>query len=149
MKMRLNPASRRLPPSVSQRGFTLMTGIFLITILFLLSAFMIGFRVYQDASVSLDTLGTRAYGAARTGVEWGAYNSLRNNACAGPTPLVLGGTLGGYTVTVTCARSAFNEAGANVNVDTIVAIACNNAACPQAAPGPGYVERQITVTVAQ
>jgi hypothetical protein len=36
-----------------------------------------------------------------------------------------------------------------VNVDTIVATACNSATCPQATPGPLYVERQITVTVSK
>jgi MSHA biogenesis protein MshP len=129
-----------------QAGFTLVTAIFLITILFLLAAFMIGFRLYQDASVSLDTLGTRAYAAARAGVEWGAYQSLRNGTCAGAA-LALDGSLAGYTVTVTCARDTFNEAGITVNIDTIVAKACNDAACPPATPGPNYVERQITVIV--
>ena len=130
-----------------QAGFTLVTAIFLITILFLLAAFMIGFRVYQDASISLDTLGTRAYAAARSGVEWGAYQSLRNGSCAGTTTLALAGTLDGYTVTVACVRNAFNEAGITVNIDTIVARACNNPLCPPATPGPNYVERQITVIV--
>lgn len=133
-----------------QRGFALMSAIFLITILFLLSAYMVSLRVYQEASVSLDTLATRAYAAARSGIEWGVYNSLRNNACAASTSLALGGTLSGYTVTVTCtAGGPYNEAGSLTNVDTIVAIACNNATCPQAAPGPSYVERQITTMVSR
>jgi MSHA biogenesis protein MshP len=135
-----------------QRGFTLVAGIFLITILFLLSAYMIGFRVYQEASVSLDARGTRAYAAARAGAEWGAYNSVRNDACAGSTTLTLAGTLSGYTVTVTCASSPFNEAGASVNIDTIVANACNQPAagnCPNTVPGVSYVERQVTILVSR
>src|ERR1035437_7429715 len=79
-----------------QRGFALVTGVFLITMLFLLSAYMIGFRVQQDASISLDTLGTRAYAAARSGAELGAYNSLRPGPRAlgnTTTSLALGGTL--------------------------------------------------------
>ena len=52
-----------------QRGFSLVTAIFLITILMLLSAYMIGCRVFQDSSISLDTLATRAYAAARAGVD--------------------------------------------------------------------------------
>lgn len=143
MKARIRNSAAR------QRGFTLVTAVFLITILFLLSAYMISFRVYQDAGVSLDTLGTRAYAAARSGIEWGAFNSLRNGNCAGPTPLAMGGTLSGFTVTVTCTRTAFNEAGATVNMDTIVATACNNAVCPPALPGANYVERQLTVMVGQ
>lgn len=139
-------------PLKRQAGFTLVTAVFLITILFLLSAFMIGFRVYQDSSFSLDALGTRALAAARAGVEWGTYSSLRNNSCAASTSLALTGTLASYTATVTCARSAYNEAGATVNIDTIVANACNQPSggnCPNAAPGANYAERQLTVTVGQ
>lgn len=135
-----------------QAGFTLVTAIFLITILFALSAFMVSFRVYQESSTSLDTLGTRAFAAARSGVEWGTYNSLRNNTCAASTSLALAGTLAGYTATVTCTRSAYNEAGTPVSVDTIVANACNQPTggnCPNPAPGTNYAERQVTATVAQ
>jgi MSHA biogenesis protein MshP len=131
-----------------QSGFALMSAIFLITVLFLLSAYMVSIRVSQEASVSLDTLATRAYAAARSGIEWGIYNSLRNGACAASTTIALGGTLSGYTVTVTCATSGpYNEGGTLVSIDTIVATACNNAVCPQPAPAPNYVERQITTLV--
>ena len=132
-----------------QQGFTLVSAVFLIAILAALSAYMVSLRVQQDAGLALDTLGTRAYAAARAGVEWAAYNSMRNNVCAASTTLALGGTLSGYTVNVACTRSTYNEAGNGVNIDTIVSTACNNATCPQAAPGPNYVERQITVMVGQ
>ena len=150
MNPRAIAASGRPAPRLKrQTGFALVTGVFLITMLFLLSAYLVGFRVQQEAGISLDTLATRAYAAARSGVEWGAYNSLRNNTCAASTVLALGGTLSVYTVTVTCARTPFNEAGATVNMDTIVATACNDAVCPPAAPGANYVERQITIIVGQ
>jgi MSHA biogenesis protein MshP len=150
MMRRAQTGRNRIPNRASaQRGFTLVAAIFLITILFLLSAYLVSIRVQQEAGVTLDTLGTRAYAAARAGVEWGAYNSLRNNTCAASTALALGGTLSGLTVTVTCTRSPYNEAGTTVNMDTIVALACNNAVCPPATPGANYVERQITVTVGQ
>ena len=132
-----------------QHGFTLVTAVFLIAILGLLSAYMVSLRTRQDAAVTLDTLGTRAYAAARSGIEWGAYNSLRNNLCAASTSVAFGGTLGGYTVTVTCSRTAFNEGGVAVNVDAITSTACNSAVCPQAAPAPNYVERQISVMVSR
>lgn len=132
----------------AQRGFTLVSAIFLIAILGAMSAYMINFRLYQEAGITLDTLGTRAYGAARSGVEWGAYNSLRNGACAASTSLALAGTLSGFTVTVTCSTAGpYNEAGASVLVDAITATACNSATCPEPAPGANYVERQITVMV--
>lgn len=136
----------------AERGFALASAVFLITILFLLSAYLVAFRVYQDSAISLDALGARAYAAARSGAEWGAYNSLRNNTCTPTTALALGGTLAGYTATVTCVRNAYNEGGTTINIDTIVANACNQPAggnCPNAAPGAYYVERQVTFTVGQ
>jgi MSHA biogenesis protein MshP len=149
MSARRGIAGRR--PARTQRGFALVSGIFLITILFLLSAYLIGFRVKQDSTLALDALGTRAYAAARSGAEWGAYNSLRNGACAPSTALAFGASLAGYAATVTCSRSTYDEGGVTVTVDTLVANACNQPAggnCPNPAPGANYAERQITLTVA-
>lgn len=143
---------RRKPHRMMQRGFALVSAVFLITILFLLAAYLVGVRVYQEAGGTLDTLGTRAYAAARSGAEWGAYNALRNGACSPSTALALGGTLAGFTATVSCSRSTHNEAGTTIDIDTIVANGCNQPAagnCPNASPGPFYVERQITITVGQ
>lgn len=138
----------------AQRGFALVSAIFLITSLFLLSAFMVGLRVYQDSGISLDTLGTRAYAAARSGAEWGVYNVVHSSACAASTALSLGGSLSSYAATVTCsaASPAFNEGGSMINMYTIVSTACNQPSggnCPNATPGANYVERQISMSVAQ
>lgn len=144
------PGMRSKPLRLRQGGFTLVTGIFLFVVLAALAAFIIGIRLYQDSSISLDTLGSRALAAARTGGEWGAYNSVRNNTCTPTTPIALGGTLSAYMATVTCTRSTHNEAGTTVNIDTIVATACNQPVagnCPNPAPGAGYAERQISIVV--
>jgi MSHA biogenesis protein MshP len=134
----------------TQGGFTLVSAVFLIVVLASLSAYLVNLRLYQEAGGTLDTLGTRAYAAARSGVEWGAYNSLRNSACAASTSLALGGTLSGFTVTVTCNTAGpYDEGGVAVNVDTVVGTACNSATCPPAIPGPNYVERQMTVMLSR
>jgi MSHA biogenesis protein MshP len=135
------------------KGFALASAIFLIVVLAALGAFLVNMRATQDSSVALDTLGQRAYDAARAGIEWGAYQSLRNNACvAGPIAFNLaGGALAGHTVNVSCARTAHNEGGIAINMDTITATACNQAPCPNAGPVPpvNYAERQLTVTLAR
>lgn len=134
----------------AQRGFSLVAAVFLITILALLSAYLIQLRVYQETGMTLDMLGTRAYAASRAGAEWGAYNALRNNTCTPTTALAFGGALAGFAATVTCSRSTYNEAGTPINIDTIVANGCNQSSggnCPNPAPGAYYVERQITMTV--
>ena len=134
------------------RGFTLVAAVFLIAVLAMLSAYLVTLRSYQDAGFSLETLGLRAYSASRAGAEWAAYNSLRNNACAATTGIVLGGSLSGFTATVSCSRATYSEGANTVAVDTIVSTSCNQpaaGACPNPAPGAFYVERQITMTVAQ
>jgi MSHA biogenesis protein MshP len=134
-----------------ERGFALVSGVFLITILFLLAAYLVSTRVHQDSTAMLDTLGHRAFAAARSGIEWGAYQSLRNGSCAASTSLTFAHPLHAYTATVTCTRSAHDEGGATILVDTLVANACNqpvSGACPNLAPAANYAERQITLTVA-
>jgi len=132
------------------RGFALPTAIFLVVVLALVAAAIISISVLQNSSTSLDVLGARAYQAARAGAEWGAYQSLIDNNCAaGPTSITLAGTLTSYTTNVTCTRTIHTEGAATVNIDTITATACNQSPCPASSPAGDYVERQVTITIAQ
>jgi MSHA biogenesis protein MshP len=128
-------------------GFAIVTAIFIIVALAALAAAIVSLVRTQQTGSTLDTEGARAEQAARAGVEWGAFNSLQNNICAATTSFVLGGTLSAYTATVNCTRTQHNEAGTTVNIDTIVATACNQPACPNPAPAAGYAERQISIVV--
>jgi MSHA biogenesis protein MshP len=130
-------------------GFALPSAIFLLVILAALGAFILTVSTFQHMGAALDVQGARAYQAARAGIEWGLFQSQRNSSC-GPTTLTFAGTsLAAFTAAVSCANFPANEAGAAVNVDQITATACNQAPCPNAAPGTNYVERQLTVTVAR
>ena len=142
--------TRRVPAPGRCAGFAIVTAIFIIVALAALAAAIVSLVRTQQTSSSLDTEGARAYQAARSGVEWGAYNSLRNDSCTPTAPIALGGTLSAYVATVTCTRSTHNEAGTTVNIDTIVATACNQPVagnCPNPAPGASYAERQISIVV--
>ena len=131
-------------------GFAIVTAIFIIVALAALSVAIVSLVRTQQTGSVLDTEGARAYQAARAGIEWGAYRSLRNNSCVASTSITLGGSLATYTATVACTRSTHNEAGTALNIDTIVATACNQpsgGSCPNATPGAAYAERQISVVV--
>jgi MSHA biogenesis protein MshP len=139
-----------------QRGVTIVTAIFLITVLALLGAFVVSVAGFQQKSSQLDIQGARAYQAARAGIEWGAYQSLRGAnvppaACFGATDLTFAGTsLNGFTTTVSCNRTTHTELATTVTMDQITAVACNALPpCPSAAPAADYVERQITITAGQ
>jgi len=127
-----------------------VTAIFLIVILAALAGFAARIFSVQQQSSGLDVLGSQAYAAAQSGIDWGAYQALSASSCALTTNLVMpAGPLAPFTVTVTCASTTHTEAGNTVTMYRLVSTACNQPAagvCP-GAPGDSYVERQVTATV--
>lgn len=135
------------------RGFSLVTAIFLLVVIAVLGAFAVTLSTTQQQAAALDVLGVRAYHAARAGVDWGAYQLLRNPAgiacSAGGTANALampaGTTLEGFTVSVNCISLApVSEAANTVTLNQLVSTASRGAA-----GAPDYVERQIGVTIAR
>lgn len=129
-----------------------MTAIFLIVILAGLAGFAARLFSVQQQSSGLDVLGSQAYAAAQSGIDWGAHRALIGGSCTGATNLVMPAAtpLASFTVTVTCASTAHTEAGNPVTMYRLTATACNQpsgGACPNGAPGDSYVERQVTATV--
>jgi MSHA biogenesis protein MshP len=121
-----------------QRGFAAIAAIFLVVILAALGGFMLTFSNSQQLTSAQDVQGTRAYWAARAGLEWGIASA--SGAC--PTsPMVL--TLDGFTVTVTCAQTTYTDSGA-VNIFVIISVA--KTAGPSVG-GVGYVERSLSVSL--
>jgi MSHA biogenesis protein MshP len=132
-----------------ERGFALATAIFILVILAALAAFLLSVSNLEQGRGVLDVQGTKAYRAARAGVEWGAYRVLRDSSCAGSTSFVLPGGLSEFTVTVQCTGTAYTEAGSSGDVYSITATACNQpsgASCP-GLQGANYVERQLQATI--
>lgn len=125
------------------RGFALVSAIFLLVILASLGAFMVSFSTVQHATSAQDVNGSRAYQAARAGMEWAAYNVMRNPtfSCGGTTTLpALPGTLAPFFVSVQCTAVQASEGAAvnNVNLFRIVSTASIGAS-----GSANYVERQL------
>jgi MSHA biogenesis protein MshP len=137
-----------------QRGFSLVSAIFLLVVIAALGTFAVTLSTTQHQSATLDVMGARAYQAARVGIEWGAYQVLPNSAvgfaatCRGGatsqsvTPLP--NTLSGFTVNVGCSSTSHSEAAATVTVYQLTSTATQGTVAT-----PNYVERQISVTIAQ
>lgn len=127
----------------AQRGFAIVAAIFLVVVLAALGAFMLTFSSVQHITSAQDVQGTRAYQAARTGIEWGAYQVLINSSCPSPTSLIPGGTQAGFSVTVQCAPfGPYTEGGNTVNMYQITSTAS------QGTLGSAtYVERQLQATI--
>ena len=140
------------------RGFSLVTGIFLLVVLSALGAFMVIFTGLQQNTVQNDVLGVRAYYAARAGINWGMYRALDPDdtiapgaaafaPCPAGTINTLGGSLAPFTVVVTCTITPATEANRAIRIYQITATACNQATCPAPSPATGYIERSVVVTV--
>ena len=156
----------------AQRGFSIITAVFLLVVLSLLGAFIVSVTGLQQSSQQLDVQGVRAYQAARAGIEWGAWQVLDPNndlagfggtanlpPCPGATTNLsgLGGSLSPFTVTVTCSatlNAPTTEGLRNIGAYQIIATACNQpvvgpGTCPNPSPASGYVERQLQATLSK
>lgn len=140
----------------AQRGFSLVSAIFLLVVLAGMGTAMVTLLVNQDQSNVLDVLGTRAYQAARTGVEWSATQSSPPTTLAGTlwagcaagqvfAAGSLPGTLSPFTVTVTCVSNGpITDGSSTVYVYTVISKATLGAVGSST-----YIERQVQVRIVQ
>jgi MSHA biogenesis protein MshP len=131
------------------RGFALIMALFVVVSLAAIAAYLLTVSNVQVESGVMDEQGARAYQAARAGLEWGAYQVLRNSTCpAGTTSIALPLDLSGFRAEVTCVSfGTETEGGTSVSTFRITSTGCNSASC-SGPPGPGYVERQLQLTLA-
>ena len=109
----------------------------------------------QVQAVSQDEQAARAYQAARTGIDWGAYQVLINNSCPGPAatslPLAQAGLPGvTFYASVTCSSvGTETEAGSTVHVYKVTSTGCNQTPCATIPSDPGatYVERELVLNL--
>lgn len=136
-----------------QRGFSLISAIFLLVVIAALGAFALTLSSTQQHSGALDVLGSRAYQASRSGIEWGAYQVIRNpggiTCSAGGTPnavtLPTSSTLAVFAVSVNCRSfTPVTEGGIPVSMFQLTSTATQGTVAT-----PNYIERQISVTIAR
>lgn len=152
------------------QGFAIVTAIFILVVLAVLGAFIVNVSTNQHIGSALDVQGVRAYQAARSGIEWGLYQTqstpaynfsygnpattvgaanLNLRACPASSSSFVPTTttLAGFTVTVTCSASTDTNGGPTVYA--ITSTACNqpsSGVCPNTKnPSNLYVERRLDV----
>jgi len=84
------------------RGFALILAVFLIVSLAAVGTYLLTVSNVQVETGVMDEQGARAYQAARTGIEWGAYQVLRNANCPTTSFALVGFTPTGFRVDVVC-----------------------------------------------
>ncbi len=142
---------KRMSAMHPNSGLSLITAIFLMLILSALGLYIVNLSTVQQSTSALDLQGSRAYHAARTGLEFGAFQAIVNASCPATTSLVLGGALADFSgVTVSCASTVHTEGTTAKTFYRLAATACNQpaaGACPNPAPGANYVERELQLSV--
>ncbi len=134
------PATRHY----AHKGFAAIAAIFLVVVLAALGGFMLTFSNTQHLTSAQDVQGSRAYWAARGGLEWGIVNSATAAAAAAAdctstaTPPA---TIEGFSLAITCVRTAYVD-GDNLNIFQITATAKMGTAA-----GVGYTERNVSASV--
>ncbi len=144
----LIPACAGMTGRKSQRGFSIITAIFLLVVLSFLGVAMVTFSTSQHQSSAMDVMGSRAYQAARAGIEWAAHHVTQSTAgtqwpgCVAVASVTVAGTLAPFSpVTVNCVPSSYSEGVATVWVYAITATAKTSGV----AGDPNYVERVLHV----
>ena len=131
-----------------QRGFALVSAIFILVILAGLGAAMVTFSGAQQAAISIDIQSARAYQAARSGIEWGAYQAAQvpGFTCAGtPFSLSFSGTdLAAFSTQVSCSATTHSEAGNTITLFQFTANATHGTVNI-----PDYVAREVSARIAR
>ncbi len=135
-----------------QRGFSLVSAIFLLVVIAALGTFAVTLSTTQHQSAAMDVMGSRAYQAARAGIEWAAYHvstkdpGVKWDGCTATSPAAqfavndLGGTLAPFAVAVNCAAASHVEDTSTIWIYDVSAVANTGTL-----GGTDYVERVISV----
>jgi MSHA biogenesis protein MshP len=129
----------------AQRGFAAIAAIFLVVILAALGGFMLTFSNSQQLTSAQDVQGTRAYWAARAGLEW-AVVALPTTPALCVTPVLAPpAPIDGFTISIGCAKADYIDTGATSGISTIFQFAVT---ASTGTPGSiGYIDRSISASM--
>lgn len=127
----------------AQSGFAAIAAIVVLTVLAGMGAFMVSFSNTQQLSSARDMQSTRAYWAARAGMDWalGAI-TLDGTVCPTPPSPFTVDTGSSFTVTITCTQHKYAEGS---NAVTIFAL--ESQATTGTVGSIGYVERSVSAAI--
>lgn len=148
-------------PPRGAAGFTLLSLTFVLVVLTALGAALANIAMRQQLGSAAEVDAARALQTAKAGLEWGAFQVLRNPAPPAAAPACFSATsfspagLGSFTVTVSCTRTptsgTVSDGSTALVFYALVANACNSpsgGACPATGtPSRTYAERQLAWTV--
>lgn len=99
-----------------QRGFSLVSAVFLLVVLAGLGVYAVRINTLQQQTVTAGLRAAQAYQAARAGIAWGAYRALNAGECASSTWNLTEGAAAGFRVAVQCTLRTHTEGSSTVRV---------------------------------
>ena len=144
----------------AQSGFGAIVVIVVLVILAALAAAIVSLGNTQQITSAQDVQSAKAWHAARTGNEWGLYQTFKGawTNCSGTSQTLDLGADTGFRVTVYCDSTQYNEGESSpgtvrtVRIYTIRSVACPASTCPASdasVAGLGYLERTRVVVATQ
>jgi MSHA biogenesis protein MshP len=121
-----------------ERGFSLVSAIFLLVVLGGLAVYAVRLNTLQQQTVTAGLRAAQAFHAARTGVAWAAYRAVNAGVCAPATLSLTEGAAASFRVAVQCAESTHTEGTSTVRVFVLDARAEAGVY-----GGPDYVSRRV------
>jgi len=125
-----------------QRGFSLVSAIFLLVVLASLGTYAVRVGVMQQQTVNLALRSAQAFNAAKTGIDWAAYRALSAGFCAPASVNLTEAGTNGFSVRTSCAQSTHTEGSDTINVYVIDVLAESGLY-----GGPDYVSRRLQVKI--
>src|SRR5450830_1380720 len=107
----------------AQRGFAAIAAIFLVVILAALGAFMLTFSNTQHLTSAQDIQGSRAYWAARAGLEWAIVAIPAKPALCAIPVAAPPSPVDGFTISLRCVESTYQDGATTVTIDRIESVA--------------------------
>lgn len=135
----------------TQGGFAAIAAIFLVVVLAALGGFMLSFSNTQQFSSVQDVQGSKAYWAARAGMEWAVVaippaGLATPNACTVSAPPA---AIDGFTITIGCTKGTYADTGATTGVSPTAIFRITVTASTGTVGSIGYAERSVTASVEQ
>ena len=135
----------------SQMGFAAIAALVVLVLLAALGSFLLTISNTAHLTSAQDIQGSRAYWAARGGLEW-AIASVEASAPVAPAvsppatcPVAAAPVaLDGFALVVTCLGQAYSEAGATVRMFRLTSVASTSGA---AVGSPGFIERSVSASM--
>jgi MSHA biogenesis protein MshP len=128
-----------------QSGFAAIAAIFLVVVLAALGSFMLTFSNTQQLTSAQDVQGSRAYWAARSGLEW-ALVAVPANPTLCTDPVAAGSVpspVDGFAIQIRCTFADYSEGALTPRIYRIE----SRSYLGTAPGGIGYIERSVSASI--